>query len=175
MEEEEPHEEAQVDIIHEYENLLEEDAEKLKTLKKRIMSLLSHQPDFDFDSENSTLKKLDKKTVEELEAIVCEMEICGDASHVFQKSKAVLRVFTQILSWFNVSLSYDRLSKKHALLKYIDGKLPSILSSYGDDLAVFALLVEEFECSLSETNQKKTPHEEESRDGGGRSPSAEAS
>ena len=164
MDEDESHEEVQDNVIDEYEKVMDENVEKIKSLKKRIMSLLVNQPNFDFDSENTTLKKLDKKSVEELEALVCEMEIVGDSSHVFQKSRAVLRVFTQIMSWFSVSLSYERLSNKMALLKYLDGKLPAILSVYGDEFDVFAILVEEFERSYSEDDEKKKQgYEEEAR------------
>ena len=154
------HENEYEGIIDDHQKVEEEIDQRVCVLKKKIMNMALFHPDYDFDSKKPELKKLDGKTVEELETILQDIEIMTDSSLLFQQPKAVLRLFIQTFSWFSITLSYERLSKKLSLLKYIDSQLPNVVGNWFAEFEIFAILMEELE--LSDADQKKlaVPNEE---------------
>lgn len=141
------------DVINEIDEQAVGNEEKVKNLKRKILGYLYENPEFNINDVNPFTKKLDGKTKEELEAILVNIEISKDSSVLFTLSRSVLKLVVTALDMFGFSFSFERLSKKTKLLKYIDAKIPNIVSNYADEVELLFFFMEEFELSEKEKNQ----------------------
>ena len=144
------------DIVNEVEMGYGVEDERIAQLKKKILLELHHNPGAKINDLNE-MKKLDGKTGEELMCILQNLEIQTDSGLLFSKPKTVLRILVSAFSWFGLNFSYERLSQKIKLLKYIDGKLPSMVQQFGDELEIMFYLIEDLEISdMEQKNEERT-------------------